>query len=128
MIELVKDILCSLAGCADCGSLKTCEFFKFGIISMIFGGLYICGDFSIFKLTGSSPRKIGYVKGLLFVFVFWIIGSFIVGYVGAATRIIDIADNELLSALFVGVSWQFILSKWARGKLESEDEQPENAT
>lgn len=124
MKKLFSDIFCEVAGCKDCGQFSTCSYLKFAIISMIFGLLCILIDFTIFKLSETSYLKIKYVKGVWLVILFWTLGSFLVGYVGAATQIFD--TTKILSALFVGVSWQIIFSRWAAGKFENDDTQPLN--
>lgn len=125
MNQLLTDIFCEIAGCTNCELYATCSYLKFAIISMIFGLLCVIVDFIIFKMTETSYLKIRYLKGVILIFAFWTLGSFIVGYIGAVTQIFD--TTKMLSALVVGISWQLIFSRWAAGKFENEDYQPINA-
>ena len=126
MEKLFSDLFCEMGGCKDCTQLSTCSFLKFAILSMCFGFLSITVDFLIYKLANTSYLKIKYQRGILAIFIFWTLGSLIVGYIGAATQIFD--TTKILSALVVAVSWQLIFSRWAAGKFENDDTQPLNAT
>lgn len=125
MKQLFTDIFCKLSGCTDCGQLATCEYLSFAIISMIFGLLSLTVDYIIYRQTEESYLKVKY-QGLLGVFLFWTLGSFIVGYIGAAAQIFDTA--KIFPALIVGISWQVIFARWAAGKFENDDTQPLNAS
>ena len=125
MKQLFNDIMCMVFGCTNCSQPETCTFLKFAIISMIFGFLCITADYFVFRVSGTSYLKIKYVKNVFFIFLFWTLGSLVVGYLGAAAALFD--TTKLFSALFVGVSWQFIFARWVAGKFEKEDSQPLNA-
>ena len=92
---------------------------------MFFGTLCVLADYLVFKIRGESYLKLGYLKGVFFIFIFWILGAFIIGFIGGATGIFD--TSKLLSGLFVGIAWPLIFARWSAGKLDSEDEQPANA-
>jgi membrane associated rhomboid family serine protease len=127
MSKLFSDFLNHIGGCKECGVISSCAFLKFALYCTFYGFLCIGTDFAIFAIFGSSFLKITYLKKtFLRVFFFWIIGAFLVGYIGAATQLINI-DGKI-SALVVGISWQLIFAKWAAGKVEKEDRQSANAS
>src|SRR5205823_694602 len=105
----------------ECNTLSSCAFLKFAVFSTIFGFLCVLVDFLIFKLNQSSYLKIKYITGFYPVFLFWTLGSLIVGYIGAAAHLLEV---NIFSALVVSVGWQLIFARWVAGKFEEEDSQP----
>ena len=95
---------------------------------MFFGFLVVLADIMTYWITSGHSflrmKYSGFVKPV-FMIIAWSVCSFIVGYLGAATKLFD--TQEIVSALVVAFSWQFVLARWGAGRIIEAETQPEEA-
>lgn len=117
------DFFCDIFGCKNCNDFNTCVHIIFALKCMFFGFLCVILDYLIYKTAKTNYLSIKYEFNTLGIIIFWTLGAFIVGYIGALAELFN--TSKILSALFVAVSWQLIFSKWANNKFYNEDSQPQ---
>lgn len=107
------------------GDLKTMSYPSaiFALTSGFMGFLCVLVDFIHYNVRkGQSFLKLEYIKAMstLRVFVFWSIGSAIMGFLAI---LLDIFQLKLFACFITGISWPVIFTKFAKQYVEGEPSQ-----